>query len=81
MLTRIRPDYPRNERVFPEGVICRCVFGDRPTATWTADTWAASQPVRVGRERVKLQVVDNEKDELSDLGSAALASVDAGTGG
>ncbi len=59
VLTRIRPDFPRDEQTTPETVMCRCEFEDRATALWSARTWTASQSVLAGRERVKVTTLVN----------------------
>ncbi|MGH3646806.1 MAG: hypothetical protein ACRDTM_06485 [Micromonosporaceae bacterium] len=51
VLTRVRPDGPRDERHHPESRICRCEFPDRATALWTAHRWTALPGVRAGNER------------------------------
>ena len=59
VLTRIRPEPGRDERVAPESVICRCEFEDRKVAERTAVAWAATSPVRAGCERVKVIAVSD----------------------
>ncbi|MGH3647185.1 MAG: hypothetical protein ACRDTM_08415 [Micromonosporaceae bacterium] len=53
ILTRIRAESRRDERSRPESLICRCEFEEWDSALRTARQWAATPPVRTGRERVK----------------------------
>lgn len=59
VITRIRDELPRSERVRPEAVLCRCEFDDREIALWTAREWTAS---RTGQERIKTIVSERHDD-------------------
>lgn len=70
VLTRIRPELCRDERVAPESVICRCEFEDREVARRTAVAWAATPPVCAGRERVKMIAVGDGPGLRAEAGQS-----------